>query len=37
MRKGSLFLVVVLSLTLLTACDEPQKVYTAEDVAGKIY
>lgn len=37
MKKINIFLAVILCLTLLTACGTTEKVYTAEDVEGKIY
>lgn len=37
MKKVSLLLAAVLCLTLFTACGKSEKVYTAEDVAGRIY
>ena len=37
MKKVSLLLAIILGLSLLTACGNTEKVYTAEDVAGKTY
>lgn len=37
MKKAVFFLVLILCLTLFTACGQTEPVYTAEDVAGKIY
>lgn len=37
MKKAALILALILSLSLLTACGQKEKTYTAEDVAGKSY
>ena len=37
MKKKSLFLAILLCLSLLTACGQKEPTCTAEDVAGKIY
>lgn len=37
MKKTSLLLMIILCLTLFAACGAAEPVYTAEDVAGRIY